>query len=208
MGPPAGASPDPERAGSGWNPGSPPERAPFGGMELSAHPLRSSSSLTVASDGSSAGPPGSGVSDDAQDEGARSMVGGIEDSRELVVAQLLGSLHDDEQRFHARPGALDHPANLGRLSSQRFRRRYRQHDLSCGGRLEVSLGVSRAGLNDHGAACGALERPLAQLSFDRAAARNLDDQLWFVGHRLGTLASLPVPLRKRVAWDPRTGCTS
>src|SRR4051794_11679065 len=74
-------------------------------------------SPTTEDPGPRAVAPGSScVGGDPQDHASPRTPGGIDDRRELVFAQLLGRLHDDDERLHARTGAVDDPPELGGLA--------------------------------------------------------------------------------------------
>jgi hypothetical protein len=68
------------------------------------------------------------------------------------LAQLLGGLDHDDERFDAGAGQPDHSTNLAGLALERFGGRDGQHHLARRTGLEVPLGVGRAGLDRYIAA--------------------------------------------------------
>src|SRR5262245_66406219 len=70
--------------------------------------MRTPSRSKITAAGVTAG--GSGVGRDPQDDVPLGVLGGIEDGGQLLLAQLLGCLDDDDQRLWPGAGAVDHAA--------------------------------------------------------------------------------------------------
>src|SRR5262245_18470819 len=63
----------------------------------------------------------SGVGRDPQDDVALGALGGIEDDVQLLLAQLLGRLDDDDQWLGPGARAVDHAADVLGLARERLR---------------------------------------------------------------------------------------
>ena len=106
--------------------------------------------------------------------GARRVPRRVEQRGQLVVAQLLGGLDDDDERLGSLARARDHAANLGGSAPAPRARAPRARPCH-GGRLEEPVGVGGPDL-DHDVAAGTARRAAAELALDRAATRHLDDE--------------------------------
>jgi hypothetical protein len=104
----------------------------------------------------------------------------------LVVLELLGGLDDDDQRSGACARSAKNALQVIDVPRQLLGRGDRQDDLTSH-LLEVALAVCRTCLYQYITGFGRRRRLVAELSFDRAATRNLDDEGRLLGDRRGRL---------------------